>query len=85
MASREKFALELLHYILGHMSTISLVAGDIVNVWQNIELIIHPDSFCTSRHISSMNKKDTSQSSLKPKAPFKWILCILFQQQHKNI
>ena len=37
---RNKVALELLHHRLGHMYTISLIAGDTANVWQDIELKI---------------------------------------------
>ena len=33
LPSRNKTALELLHQILGHRSTISLLAGDTANVW----------------------------------------------------
>ena len=36
-------ALELLHQRLGHRSTRSLLDGDTANVWEDIELIIHPD------------------------------------------
>ena len=35
-----KIALELLHQRLGHRSTISLIAGDTANVWEDVELII---------------------------------------------
>ena len=69
---RKKIALELMHHILGHRSTISLIAGDTDNVWEDAELRIDPDPFCTSCKISSMNKKSRSKLPLKPKAPFKW-------------
>ena len=71
--ARKKFALELLHQGLGHRSTRSLLAGDNANVWEDIELRIYPDPFCTSCQISSMNKKARSKTPLKPKAPFKWV------------
>ena len=45
---RKKIALELMHQILGHRSTRSLIAGDTVNVWEDAELKIYPDPFCTS-------------------------------------
>ena len=35
-AAKEKIALELLHQKLGHRSTISLLAGDTANVWEDI-------------------------------------------------
>ena len=70
---RKKIALELMHQILGHRSTISLIAGDTDNVWEDVELRIDPDPFCTSCQISSMNKKDRSKIPLNPKAPFKWV------------
>ena len=71
--ARNKIALELLHQILGHRSTRSLLAGDTANVWEDVELRIDPDPFCTSCQISSMNKKAGSKIPLKPKAPFKWV------------
>ena len=67
----KKIALELLHQILGHKSTRSLLAGDTANFCKNIELRIDPDPFCTSCQFFSMNKKARSKIPLKPKAPFK--------------
>ena len=69
--ARKKIALELLHQILGHRSTRSLLAVDTENVWEDVELRIEPDLFCTSCQISSMNKKARSKTPLMPKAPFK--------------
>ena len=71
--ARKKIALELLHQILGHISTRSLIAGDTANVWEDVELRIDPDPFCTSCKISSMNKKARSKIPLKTKAPFTWV------------
>ena len=68
---RKKIALELLHQRLGRRSTRSLIAGDTANVWEDVEIRIDPDPFCTSCQISSMNKKARSKIPLKPKAPFK--------------
>ena len=68
---RKKIALELMHQRLGHISTRSLIAGDTANVWEDAELKIYPDPFCTSCKISSMNKKAIYKLPLKPKAPFK--------------
>ena len=56
LPSRKKVALELLRQRLGHKSTISLLSGDTDNVWEDIELRIYPDPFCTSCQISSMKK-----------------------------
>ena len=50
-----------------------MLAGGTVNVWEDVELRIDPDLFCTSCQISSMNKKARSKITLKPKAPFKWV------------
>ena len=72
-SARKKLALELLHQILGQRSTRSLLAGDTDNVWEDVELRIDPDHFCTSCNISSMNKKARSKIPLKPNAPFKWV------------
>ena len=69
--ARKKIALELLHQILGHISTRSLLAVDTTNVCEYVELRIDPDPFCTSCQISSLNKKARSKIPLKPKAPFK--------------
>ena len=73
LPARKKIALELLHQRLGHISTRSLLAGDNENVWEDVELRINPDPFCTSCQISSMNKKARSEIPLKLKAPFKWV------------
>ena len=70
---RKKISLELMHHRLGHRSTRSLMAGDTANVWEDAELQIDADPFCTSFKISSMNKKAISKVPLKPKAPFKWV------------
>ena len=70
--ARNKIALELLHQRLRHRSTRLLLAGDTANVWEDVELRIDLDPFCTSCQISSMNKKARSKIPLKPKAPFKW-------------
>ena len=72
LPARKRIALELLHQRLGHKSTGSLLAGYTSNVWEDIELIIYSDPFCTSCQISSMNKKVGSKIPLKPKAPFEW-------------
>ena len=45
---RKKITLELLHQRLEHRSTRSLLAGDAANVWEDVELRIDPDPFCTS-------------------------------------
>ena len=55
--ARKKIALELLHQRLGHRSTRSLLAGDTENVWENVDLGIDPDPFCTLCQISSMKKR----------------------------
>ena len=72
----KKIALELLHQILGHRSTKSLLDGDTSNVLEYVELRIDPDPFCTSCQIYSMNNKAKYKILLKPKAPssgFLWI------------
>ena len=73
LPSRKKIALELFHQILGHNYTISLFSGGTSYVWEDIELRIDTDHFCTSYQISPMNKKASSNNPLKPKAPFKWV------------
>ena len=71
IAPRKKVDLELLHHILGHISTRLLMSEDNVNVWKDIEFRIYPDYFCTSCQISPMSKKTRSKNPLKPKVPFK--------------
>ena len=73
ISARKKIALEFLHQRLGHRSTRSLLSGDTANFWEDLELRIYLDPFCTSCQISSMNKKARSKIPLKPKAPFKWV------------
>ena len=73
LPARKKIALELLHRILYHRSTISLLSVDNVNFWEDIELRIDPDPFCTSCKISSMNKNAGYKNLLKPEALFKCI------------
>ena len=34
-----------------------MLAGDTANVWEDVELRIDPDPFCTSCQLSSINKK----------------------------
>ena len=69
----KKIALKFLHQRLGHIYARSLLAEDTANVWEDVELIIDPDPFCTSCKIPSMNKKARSNIPLKPKAPIKWV------------
>ena len=47
----------LLHQILGHRSTISSIAGDNANFWQDIKRRIDPDPFFTLCQISSIIEK----------------------------
>ena len=70
LPARKKIALELLHQRLGHRSTRLLLAEDTANVWEDVELRIDSDPFCTSCQISPMNKKARSKIPLNPKAPF---------------
>ena len=49
------------------------MAEDTDNVWEDIELSINLDPFCTSCQIYSMHKKARSKNPLNPKAPFKCV------------
>ena len=69
LPARKKISLELLHQRLRHISTRSLLVGDIANIWEDVELRIDPDPLCTSCQIYSMNKKARSKNPLKPKEP----------------
>ena len=57
IAPKKKVALKLLHHILVHISTRSLIYGDTANIWKDIELRIYPDPFCTSRQMSSIKNR----------------------------
>ena len=46
---------------------------DTANGWRDIYPRIDLYPFCTSCHVSTMNKKARSKIPLKPKAPFKWV------------
>ena len=54
---KKRVYLELLHHRLGHRSTMSIMAGDLANIWQDFEFRVEPDPFCTSFQISRINKK----------------------------
>ena len=49
--AERKITLELLHQILVHIFTRSLLAGDTANVWEDVDLRIYPDPFCISCQI----------------------------------
>ena len=59
--ARKRIVLELLHQILGHRSTRSLLDGDTANVWEDIELRIDRDPFYASCQLSSIKKKSRSK------------------------
>ena len=44
---KKRVSLELLHQRLGQISTRSIVAIDTSNIWQDIDLRVDPDPFCT--------------------------------------
>ena len=50
-----------------------MLVGYANNVWEDIELRINPEPFCTSCQISSINKKARYKNPLKPKAPITWV------------
>ena len=52
-------------------------------LWQDIEVWIDTELFCTSCQINSTNKKVRYKNQLKPKARFKWVLWTLFQKHHQ--
>ena len=43
---------------------------DNTNIWQDIELGVYPEPFCTSCQISTLNKKPRSKKPLKYNTPF---------------
>ena len=47
--------------------------GDTANVWQEIEIRVDTDPFCTSCQISTINKNPISKTPLNPKTPIKWV------------
>ena len=52
LPTRKKIDLELLHQILGPRYTRSLLAEDTANIWEDVDLIIDSDNFCTTCQIS---------------------------------
>ena len=70
---KKKVSLEIYYQRLGHKSTSSLLSGDTPNFWQDIEIRVDPNPFCTSYSISTINKKYISKTHLNPKTPFKWV------------
>ena len=50
-----------------------MLDGDTANVWEDIELRIYPDPFCTSCQIYSTNKKARYKIPMIQKSPFKWV------------
>ena len=63
-----------MHKLLGHRSTRSLLDVDTTNVWEDIDIRIDPDPFCTSCQISYMNKKARSKNPMNSKILFKWVV-----------
>ena len=61
------------------------MAGYSANVWEDIELRIDLDPFCTLYLISSMNEKARSENQLKPKLPFKFFLPDIFPSIAPNV
>ena len=50
-----------------------MLGWDTAHVWEDLDLIIDPEPFCTSCQISPMKKKARSKIPLKPKAPLTWV------------
>ena len=76
LPARKKIALKLLHQRLGHRFTRSILAGYTANVWEDIELIIDPDPFCTLCQISSMKKRLGLKFHSSQRHPSSGFLCI---------
>ena len=53
-------------------------------IWQETELRVYPELFCTPCQISSINKRDRSKL-LKSKAPFKWFLMDIISATSPNV
>ena len=74
-----------MHQGLGHRATRSLLSGDTVNIWEDIELRIDTDPFFTSCRISSVNKKARSKNPLKPKSHFKRVFMDIIPPTAPNV
>ena len=61
----KKIDLELLNQILGHRSKRSLLSRYTVNIWEDVDLRIYPDPFCTSCQIYSINKEARHKNPLE--------------------
>ena len=81
----ETNSLKLLHLRLGHRSPRSLLAGDTAKFWQEIELRVDPDTFCTSCQIPTINKKYISNTHLNPKTHFKWVRMYIIPATSSNL
>ena len=73
----KKFSLDLLHQILGHFFTRSLLSGYTVNVWKDIKFKVYADPFCTSCQISTIKKILDKIHTLNPKTSFKWVFMVI--------
>ena len=69
---KKKVSLELLHQRLGHRSTRSILAGYTEVFWQEIQLRVYPEPFCTPYQIFTINKNYISKKPLNLKIPSKW-------------
>ena len=70
---KNKISLGLLHQRMLNKSTRSLLSRDNANVWQEIEVGVDPETFCTSYQIPTINKNSRSKTPLKSNTPFKWL------------
>ena len=68
---RMVWTLELLHQILGHRSTRSLLDLILQFFGKDIYIRVDPDPFFTSCQISTIHKRDISETLLKLKTPLK--------------
>ena len=64
----------LLHHILGHRYTKSLMAGNTETFWKDVELRIDPDPFLHIMSDIPNEKKARSKNPLISKPPFKLVL-----------
>ena len=71
--------MELLHQILGHRSTRSLLARYTTNIWKYIDIRVYPDLFGTSCKISTINKNPIYNTPLNTKTSFKWVFMYIIR------
>ena len=82
--TRSQVSLEHLHQCLGHRATRSLLAADAAGLWEDVEIRMDPDPFCTSCKVATITKKSRSKQPLDPVGPLKWVFMDIIPSPHSK-